>query len=39
MEEVNRIDGEAKPNQLKRRTELMAILNKTNWKAVARGVS
>lgn len=30
MEEVNRIDGEAKPNQLKRRTELIEKVNKTN---------
>ena len=30
MEEVNRIDGEAKPNQLKRRTELIEKVNNSN---------
>ena len=39
MEEVNRIGGEAERNQLKRRTELIGKANRTNWKAVARGVS
>lgn len=30
MEEVNRIDGEAKPNQLKRRTKPIEKVNRTD---------